>query len=71
VETNSNCAPEQPSWFRRRGIPIIMGAAILIMTAINLEQSRVIEAQGNLIKLMSGDSSELAMRRVQQLHRHR
>jgi hypothetical protein len=48
-----------------------MGAAILVMTAINIEQSRVIEAQGALIKLMSGDSSELAMRRVQQLHRRR
>jgi hypothetical protein len=63
--------PERQDWLRRRGIPIVMAAAIIFMTAINFEQGRVIEAQGNLIKLLSGDSSELAIRRIQQLQRHR
>jgi hypothetical protein len=48
-----------------------MAAAIIFMTAINLEQGRVIEVQGNLIKQLSGDSSELAIRRIQQIQRHR
>jgi len=48
-----------------------MAAAIIFMTAMNFEQGRVIEQQGNLIKLLSGDSSELAIRRVQQMQHHR
>jgi len=58
-------------WLRRRGISIIMAAAIIFMAAMNFEQGRVIEEQGNLIKLLSGDSSELAIRRVQQIQHHR
>ena len=50
---------------------IIMAVAILFITAVNLEQSRVIDAQRSLIQLLSGDSSELAMRRMQQMHRRR
>ena len=48
-----------------------MAIAIIFMTAMNLEQNRVIDAQRSLIQLLSGDSSELAMRRMQELHRHR
>ena len=56
---------------RQRRVTIIMAIAIVFMTAVNLEQSRVIDAQRSLIQLLSGDSSELAMRRIQQMHRHR
>jgi hypothetical protein len=49
-----------------------MALAIIFMTAINFEQGRVIDAQASLIRLLSGDSSQLAMQRVQQqVRRHR
>jgi len=71
VQTFTQFGPERRGWLRQRRITIIMAVAIVFMTAVNLEQSRVIDAQRSLIQLLSGDSSELAMRRVQQMHQHR
>jgi len=62
---------ERRDWLRQRSITIIMGIAIVFMTAMNLEQGRVIDAQHTLIQLLSGDSSELAMRRMQEMRQHR
>jgi hypothetical protein len=71
VQIFTQFGPEGRGWLRQRPVTIIMAIAIVFMTAVNLEQSRVIDAQRSLIQLLSGDSSELAMRRIQQMHRHR
>jgi hypothetical protein len=62
---------EQRDWLRRNKLAIIISIAFTVMAAFNFEQARVIDAQRTLIQLLSGDSSELAMRRVQDLRRHR
>ena len=71
MQTFTQFGPGRRGWLRQRRITIIMAVAIVFMTAVNFEQSRVIDAQRSLIQLLSGDSSELAMRRVQQMHQHR
>jgi len=71
VQTFTPFRFERRGWFPQRRITILLAIAIIFMTALNVEQSRVIDAQRNLIQLLSGDSSELAMRRLQQMHRHR
>ncbi len=62
---------ERRDWLRRNKLTIIIAVAFIVMAAFNVEQGRVINAQRTLIQLLSGDSSELAMRRVQDLRRHR
>jgi hypothetical protein len=48
-----------------------MLAAIVFLSAINLEQGRVIDEQRSLLRLLSVDSSELAMRRLQDIQHRR
>ena len=48
-----------------------MAVAFIVMTAINYEQGHVIESQRALIRILSGDSSELAMLRIREIQRHR
>jgi hypothetical protein len=62
---------ERRDWLHRNKLTIIIAVAFIVMAAFNCEQARVISAQRTLIQLLSGDSSELAMRRVQELRRHR
>jgi hypothetical protein len=58
---------ERRDWLRQRGLTIIIAIAFLLMAGINLAQGRVIESQRALIRALSGDSSQLAMLRVQQI----
>ena len=50
--------------WRRRRLTIIIGIAFIFVSAVNFEQGRVIDSQRVLIRLLSGDSSELAMRKI-------
>jgi hypothetical protein len=49
---------------RHRKLTILIGVAFLFVSAINFEQGRVIDSQRTLIRLLSGDSTELAMRKI-------
>ena len=60
---------ERRDWLRQRRLTIIIAIAFLFMAAINFEQGHVIESQRALIRALSGDSSQLAMLRVQQIKR--
>jgi len=62
---------ERRDRLRQSRLTIIIAIAFLVMTAINFEQGHVIDSQRALIRLLAGDSSELAMRRVQEIQRHR
>jgi hypothetical protein len=50
--------------FRQRGLTVIIGIAFIFVSAVNFEQGRVIDAQRTLIRLLSGDSTELAVRKM-------
>jgi hypothetical protein len=50
--------------WRQRRLTILIGIAFIFVTAVNFEQGRVIDSQRALIRLLSGDSSELAMRKI-------
>ena len=56
------------SWLRgqirHRRLTIFFGVAFLFVSAVNFEQGRVIDSQRTLIRLLSGDSTELAMRKI-------
>ena len=56
--------PELYQHWRRRRLTIVFGIAFLFVSAVNFEQGRVIDSQRALIRLLSGDSSELAMRKI-------
>jgi hypothetical protein len=62
---------ERRDRLRQSRLTIIIAIAFVVMAAINFEQGHVIDSQRALIQLLAGDSSELAMRRVQQLQSHR
>jgi hypothetical protein len=71
VQTLIYSGHERRDWLRQRSFTIIIAIAFIFMVSINLEQGRVIESQRALIHLLAGDSTELAMRRVQEIQRHR
>jgi hypothetical protein len=50
--------------WRQRRLTIIIAIAFVFVSAINFEQGRVIDAQRTLIRLLSGDSTELAFRKM-------
>jgi hypothetical protein len=50
--------------FRQRGLTVIIAIAFIFVSAVNFEQGRVIDAQRTLIRLLSGDSTELAFRKM-------
>jgi len=60
---------ERRDWLRQRALTIVITIAFLFMAAINLAQGHVIESQRALIRALAGDSSQLAMLRVQQIKR--
>ena len=60
---------ERRDWLRQRALTIIIAMAFLFMAAINFAQGHVIESQRALIRALAGDSSQLAMLRVQQIKR--
>ena len=62
---------ERRDWLRQSKLTIIMAIAFILMTAMNYEQGHVIESQRTLIRMLSGDSSELAMLRIREIQRHR
>ena len=43
---------------------MIIAIAFIFVSAVNFEQGRVIDAQSTLIRLLSGDSTELAFRKM-------
>jgi hypothetical protein len=60
---------ERRDWLRQRALTIVIAIAFLFMAAINFAQGHVIESQRALIRALSGDSSQLALLRVQQIKR--
>jgi hypothetical protein len=57
--------------WRQSRLTIIIGIAFIFVSAVNFEQGRVIDSQRALIRLLSGDSSELAMRKIHDNMQHR
>jgi len=49
---------------RQSRLTIIIAIAFMFVAAVNFEQGRVIDSQRALIRLLSGDSNELAMRKI-------
>jgi hypothetical protein len=49
---------------RQSRLTIIIAIAFMFVSAVNFEQGRVIDSQRALIRLLSGDSNELAMRKI-------
>jgi len=45
-------------------LTVIIAVAFIFVSAVNFEQGRVIDAQRSLIRLLSGDSTELAFRKI-------
>jgi hypothetical protein len=57
--------------WRRRRLTILLGIAFIFMSALNFEQGRVIDSQRALIRLLSGDSTELALRKIHDITQRR
>ena len=59
--------------FKRRQsrLTIIIAIAFMFVSAVNFEQGRVIDSQRALIRLLSGDSNELAMRKIHDITQRR
>jgi len=58
-----NLAELNQRW-RQRRLTVIIAVAFIFVSAVNFEQGRVIDAQRSLIRLLSGDSTELAFRKI-------
>jgi hypothetical protein len=50
--------------WRQSRLTILIAIAFTFVTAVNFEQGRVIDSQRTLIRLLSRDSSELALRKI-------
>jgi hypothetical protein len=50
--------------WRQSRLTILIAIAFNFVTAVNFEQGRVIDSQRTLIRLLSQDSSELALRKI-------
>ena len=57
--------------WRNRRLTILFAIGFLFMSAVTFEQGRVIDSQRALIRLLSGDSTELAMRKMHDLVQRR
>jgi hypothetical protein len=56
---------------RQSRLTIIIAIAFMFVSAVNFEQGRVIDSQRALIRLLSGDSNELAMRKIHDITQRR
>jgi hypothetical protein len=68
--SGSNLSHLREHW-RHRRLTVIIAIAFIFVSAINFEQGRVIDAQRTLIQLLSGDSTELAFRKMHDNMQHR
>jgi hypothetical protein len=57
--------------WRRRRLTILFAVAFIFASALNFEQGRVIDSQRALIRLLSGDSNELALRKMHDITQRR
>ena len=57
--------------WRRRRLTILFAVAFIFVSALNFEQGRVIDSQRALIRLLSGDSNELALRKMHDITQRR
>lgn len=44
------------SWLRRQLVSLLLAAGLILMTLVNIQQERVIDAQGTLIHSLTYDS---------------
>jgi hypothetical protein len=63
--------PHESSWFMRRGLAIVLAAGFLMMSALVVEQGKVIQDQRDMIRILFADSVQLTAMRIQQLHHRR
>jgi len=59
----------RPEWLRRNGLIALLTIALLLMTALVIEQGRVIATQGTLVKELFQDSNTVNAIRSHLNHR--
>ena len=71
MQNRSNNLSRMYEQWRNRRLTILFAIGFLFMSAVTFEQGRVIDSQRALIRLLSGDSTELAMRKMHDLVQRR